>query len=64
MFTRGRTRNCEHPHVTRTVNYGLIRSVCHHCGMVHIADTKTAAESNQVPAIDRPDDHPVPTASG
>lgn len=64
MFTRSRIRNCEHTEVTRTVNYGLIRAVCHHCGMVHIADTKTTGDSTQTPTIDRPADQPVPTPSG
>lgn len=43
MFNRrGRTRNCEHPRTTTTANYGLTRTVCRDCGMVHLEDMGTA----------------------
>ena len=39
MFNlRGRNRNCEHPRTSSTANYGLVRTVCSDCGVVHIED--------------------------
>lgn len=43
MFNlRGRNRNCEHLTTTATANYGLVRTVCSDCGVVHIEDMGTA----------------------
>lgn len=43
MFNlRGRNRQCEHPRTTTTANYGLIRTVCRDCGVIHLEDMGTA----------------------
>lgn len=38
LLGRNRNRDCEHPTTSTTANYGLIRTVCRDCGMVHIED--------------------------
>lgn len=70
MFNRrGRGRTCEHPRTTTTANYGLVRTVCRDCGVVHLEDMgkavttelKTAwAEMEEV--LEVSDDQSVPTA--
>jgi len=53
----GRSRPCDHPEVTTTHNYGLVRHVCRKCGMVQIEATNGGSRDK---AKDRPTaDQPV-----
>ncbi len=70
MFNlRRRAHNCEHPRTNTTANYGLIRTVCRDCGMVHLEDMGTAVttepkilETEMEVLLEAPDDQSVTTA--
>ncbi len=64
----GRNRNCEHLTTITTANYGLIRTVCSDCGVVHIEDMGnivseiTAGDDFEAARLETADDQSMASA--
>jgi hypothetical protein len=55
----GRSKPCDHEESITTHNYGLIRTVCMKCGMVHIEAVRPEPRMDDPQDSDQDDPEPV-----